>query len=82
MVPAIRFPNPGTNETKKFIRVYAEPGCGVRAGPGAFVYYSGKVMIALMSTRQIVAFSGVPISAVLFLLSDCDPAINHRQGTR
>ena len=38
MIPVIRFPNPGTNEAKKFIRVYAEPGAGVRLGGGAFAY--------------------------------------------
>jgi hypothetical protein len=64
MIPVIRFPNPGTNEAKKFIRVYAEPGAGVRAGGGAFAYYSGKAMIALMSDRQISAFSGSPILEV------------------
>jgi hypothetical protein len=61
MIPVIRFPNPGTNEAKKFIRVYAEPGAGVRLGGGAFAYYSGKAMIALMSDRQISAFGGAPI---------------------
>ena len=64
MIPMIRFPNPGTNEAKKFIRVYAEPGAGVRLGGGAFAYYSGKAMIALMSGKQISAFSGSPILEV------------------
>ena len=64
MVPVIRFPNPGTNEAKKFIRVYAEPGAGVRLGDGAFAYFSGKAMIALMSDRQISAFGGSPILEV------------------
>jgi hypothetical protein len=62
MIPVIRFPNPGTNEAKKFIRIYAEPGAGVRVGGGASAYYSGKAMIALMSDRQISTFGG---SAVL-----------------
>ena len=64
MIPVFRFPNPGMNEAKTFIRVYAEPGAGVRAGGGEFAYYSGKVMIALMSDRQISAFSGAPILEV------------------
>jgi hypothetical protein len=64
MIPVIRFPNPGTNEARKFIRVYAEPGAGVRVGGGAFAYYSGKAMIALMSDRQITTFSGAPILEV------------------
>ena len=61
MIPLIRFPNPGTNDAKKFIRVYAEPGLGVRVGAGSFAYYSGKAMIALMSDRQISTFGGAAI---------------------
>ena len=64
MIPVIRVPNPGANEAKKFIRVYAEPGAGVRTGGVAFAYYSGKAMIALMSDRQISAFSGSAILEV------------------
>ena len=64
MIPVIRFPNPGTNEAKKFIRVYAEPGAGVRVGGGALAYYSGKAMIAVMSDKQISAFSGSVILEV------------------
>lgn len=56
MIPVIRFPNPGTNEAKKFIRIYAEPGAGVHTGGGAVAFYSGKAMIALMSDRQLSAF--------------------------
>jgi hypothetical protein len=61
MIPVIRFPNPGTNAAKKFLRVYAEPGLGVRMGAGTFAYYSGKAMIALMSDRKIATFSGSAI---------------------
>lgn len=64
MIPVIKLPNPGANATKRFIRVYAEPGAGVRVGGGEFVYYSGKAMIALMSDRQISTFSGSPIVEV------------------
>jgi hypothetical protein len=64
MIPVIRFPNPGMNEAKKFIRVYAEPGAGVRLGGGVFAYYSGKAMIALMPGSQISAFSGSAILEV------------------
>jgi len=60
MIPVVRFPNPGTNESKKFLRLYAEPGAGLRAGGGEFAYFSGKVMIALMSERRITTFSGCP----------------------
>jgi hypothetical protein len=61
MIPVIRFPDPGPNESKKFLRVYAEPGAGIRGGGGTFAYASAKVMIALMSDRQISTFSGCPI---------------------
>jgi hypothetical protein len=61
MIPVIRLPNPGTNESKRFIRVYAEPGAGIRVGGGEFAYFSAKAMIALMSDKQISTFSGCPI---------------------
>jgi hypothetical protein len=61
MIPVIRFPNPGMNETKRFVRVYAEPGAGFRVGGGGFFYFSAKAMIALMSDKQISTFSGCPI---------------------
>ena len=32
MVPVIRYPDPRTNESKKFVRIYAEPGAGIRLG--------------------------------------------------
>jgi hypothetical protein len=61
MIPVLRFPNPGTNESKRFVRVYAEPGAGVRVGGGEFAYFSAKAMIALMSATQISTFSVCPI---------------------
>ena len=61
MVPVIRFPDPGPNESKRFLRVYAEPGAGIRRGGGAFAYISAKVMIALMSSKQLSTFSAVPV---------------------
>lgn len=64
MIPVVRFPNPGTNQSRKFIRVYAEPGAGFRVGGGEFAYFSGKAMIALMSDRQISTFAGSPIVEV------------------
>lgn len=74
MIPVIRFPNPGTNETKKFIRIYAEPGAGVRVGGGAFAYYSGKAMIALSRTgryRPSVALRSSKFSAGFQLPRHC-----------
>ena len=64
MLPVIRFPHPGSHASRKFLRVYAEPGAGFRAGGGEFAYFSAKAMVALMSDRQISTFSGSPIIEV------------------
>jgi hypothetical protein len=56
MVPVVRFPNPGSDEARKFVRIYAEPGGGFHVGGGAFGYFSIKGMIALMSQKQILSF--------------------------
>jgi hypothetical protein len=61
MIPVIRFPNPGPNESKRFLRVFAEPGAGIRGGGDEFAYASAKVMIALMSDKDLLTFSGSPI---------------------
>jgi hypothetical protein len=61
MIPVLRFPNPGTNASQTYIRIYAEPGGGLRAGGGEFAYYSLKGMFALMSGKQISTFSVSPI---------------------
>lgn len=61
MIPVIRFPDPGTDQSKPFVRIYAEPGAGFRVGGGEFPYFSAKAMIALLSNKQISTFSGRPI---------------------
>jgi hypothetical protein len=52
MLPVFRFPGPQKNETKNYVRVYAEPGLGYSsAGFGG--YASAKVMIALFSDSRL-----------------------------
>lgn len=54
MVPVFRFPGPQRDESKNYVRIYAEPGVGYRAGGGPFGgYASAKVMIALFSDRRL-----------------------------
>jgi len=61
MVGVVRFPRPLANQSRRFVRLYAEPGIGVRAGGGSFAYYSAKAMIAFMSDDQILKFASGPI---------------------
>jgi len=61
MVAVARFPRPLPNQSRRFVRLYAEPGVGVRAGGGSFAYYSAKAMIAFMSDDQILKFASGPI---------------------
>ena len=61
MVGVVRFPRPLPNQSRRFVRLYAEPGVGVRAGGGSFAYYSAKAMIAFMSDDQILKFANGPI---------------------
>lgn len=54
MLPVFRFPGPQKNESKNYLRVYAEPGIGYRAGGGGFGgYLSGGVMVALLSDKRL-----------------------------
>lgn len=54
MLPVFRFPGPQKNESKNYIRVYAEPGIGYRAGGGGFGgYLSGGVMVALLADKRL-----------------------------
>lgn len=54
LVPVFRFPGPQRDESKNYIRIYAEPGVGYRAGDGPFGgYASAKVMVALLSDRRL-----------------------------
>lgn len=53
MMGLVRIPGAIRDRSRRFVRVYAEPGVGIRASGGAFAYYSAKAMIAFMSDRQI-----------------------------
>ena len=54
MIPVVRFPGPQKNEFANYVRIYAEPGIGNRAGGGGFgPYLSGKVMVALLSDNRL-----------------------------
>lgn len=54
MVPVLRWPGPREDDSKNFLRVYAEPGIGHRWGSGGVgSYLSGKVMVALLSDRRL-----------------------------
>jgi hypothetical protein len=55
MLPVFRFPGPQKDETKNFLRVYAEPGLGYRAGGGVGGYASTKVMMVLFSDRRLTS---------------------------
>jgi hypothetical protein len=59
MIPVVRFPRP-RSEGSNYLRVYAEPGLGVRAGKGFGTYASGKVMLAWMSDQRIFKLEGSP----------------------
>jgi hypothetical protein len=61
MTAALRFPRPTPDTSRRFLRVYAEPGVGIRVGGGSSAYFSAKAMIALMSDDQISKFAGGPI---------------------
>lgn len=52
MIPVVRFPRP-RSETSNYLRVYAEPGVGMRAGGDGGAYLSGKIMIAWLSDQRI-----------------------------
>ena len=53
MLPLFRVPRPLEDKNKKYLKVYAEPGLGYRAGGGAFGgYTSAKVMLALFSDER------------------------------
>ena len=50
MLPTVRFPWTQMKPAMKYVRVFAEPGVGFRAGcPQAGGYGSAKVMLALLS---------------------------------
>jgi hypothetical protein len=52
LLPVVRFPGP--QRDTNFVRIYAEPGVGDRAGSGRFGgYLSAKVMVALLSNQRL-----------------------------
>jgi len=52
MLPVFRLPGPMAASTRKYVRVYFEPGLGYRAGSGPFGgYSSAKVMVALFDDQ-------------------------------
>ena len=54
MLPVWRYPKPQVDESKNFVRIYAEPGVGYRAGGGPFGGYgSAKIMISLLSDKRL-----------------------------
>jgi hypothetical protein len=54
MLPVWRYPKPQVDESKNFLRIYAEPGAGYRAGGGSFgTYASAKVMVTLLSDERL-----------------------------
>jgi hypothetical protein len=59
MIPIVRFPRPHS-ETSTYLRVYGEPGFGLRAGRGFAAYASGKVMLAFLSDQRIFRFEASP----------------------
>ena len=53
VLPFFRVPGPQRDAKKKYIKLYAEPGLGYRAGGGAFGgYSSAKVMLLLISDAR------------------------------
>jgi hypothetical protein len=55
MLPVFRFPRPQKNEMKNYLRIYAEPGLGYRAGGGVGTYASAKAMLVLFSDHRLTA---------------------------
>ena len=54
MLPIFRIPWKPKNESSQYLRFYAEPGVGYRAGGAPFGgYSSAKVMVALMSDKKL-----------------------------
>jgi hypothetical protein len=61
MLPIVRFPRP-SNDPQNYLRIYAGPAGGFRAGAGDIgLYASAKLVVALLSNRRIFAFKTSPI---------------------
>ena len=78
MIPVIRFPQPRSG-TSDYLRIYAEPGVGMRAGSGFEPYASGKVMLALLSDQRIFKLQGSPFIEIQGRLTLLAP---HRRDIR
>ncbi|MGD0628787.1 MAG: hypothetical protein ABR987_05515 [Terracidiphilus sp.] len=50
-----RFPGPREDQNKKFVKLYAEPGVGYRAGGGPFGFYTSAGLLALFLPEGKVA---------------------------
>lgn len=55
MLPVLRFPGPQKDKTKNYLRIYAEPGAGYRAGGFLGGYASAKVMMVLFSDQRLTS---------------------------
>jgi len=54
LLPVFRYPKPSADASRNFVRVYAEPGFGYKAGGGAFGEYgSAKVLAVLFSDNRL-----------------------------
>jgi len=54
LLPVVRFPGPQKDESRNFVRIYAEPGVGERIGSGQFRgYLTAKMMVALLSNKRL-----------------------------
>jgi hypothetical protein len=48
VIPLFRIPPPKLNQNKMFLRTYAEPGIGYRAGGGTFGFYSSAKLLCIL----------------------------------
>lgn len=78
MIPVARFPQP-RRRTSSYLRIYAEPGVGMRAGSGFEPYASGKVMLAYLSDQRIFKLQGSPFIEIQGRLTLPSP---HRRDMR
>lgn len=78
MIPVVRFPRP-RSKASNYLRVYAEPGVGARAGKGFGTSASGKVMLAWLSDQRIFKLEGSPFVEIQGRLTLFAP---HRRDVR
>jgi hypothetical protein len=55
MLPIFRFPGPQKDQTKNYLRIYAEPGVGYQLGGSLGGYASAKVMMVLFSDLRLTS---------------------------